>query len=187
MIYATTPSQTVGPYFTIGLPWSDSAQAVPPDTPGAITITGSLHDGAGAPVRDHLIEIWGPDGEGNYADLWDYCGPSKMQGFRGFARCGQEDGDGSFELITLKPGPVTLPTGVVLAPHLDVNVFARGMLRHLVTRIYFGDEKKANSADPVLARVPADRRQTLIAEPTDNGYRFDVRLQGPGETVFFAV
>jgi protocatechuate 3,4-dioxygenase alpha subunit len=119
--------------------------------------------------------------------MWDYAGPSKVPGFRGFARCGHEDGDGNYELVTMKPGPIKLPSGLVLAPHLGVNVFARGMLRHVVTRIYFADEARANAADPVLARVPEDRRGTLIAEPTDDGYRFDIRLQGPGETVFFAV
>jgi protocatechuate 3,4-dioxygenase, alpha subunit len=187
VIYATTPSQTVGPYFAIGLPWPDGPFAVPAETAGAIKISGTFYDGAGDEVPDYMLEVWGADGDGNYADLWDYAGPSKVPGFRGFARCAHEDGDGSYEFVTLKPGPVKLPSGVVLAPHLDANIFARGMLKHVVTRIYFADETAANAADPILARVPAERRETLIAKPTDNGYRFDIRLQGPGETVFFAV
>ncbi len=187
MIYATTPSQTVGPYFAIGLPWPDGQLAVAADSPGAITITGVVYDGAGEAVRDSLVEIWGADPAGRFADLWGYGGQSNVSGFRGFARYGQEDGDGTFELVTLKPGAIELPTGVVLAPHLDMHVFARGMLRHVDTRIYFADEEKANASDPILARVPQARRETLLAVPTDNGYRFDIRLQGPGETVFFAV
>jgi len=187
VIRPSTPSQTVGPYFAIGLPWPDGQHAVPPDAPGAITLTGNVIDGAGQPVRDCLIEIWGADPDGNYADLWGHHGPSAHAGFRGFARYAEEDGEGVYTLVTLKPGPVTLPSGTVLAPHLGVNVFARGMLHHIVTRIYFGDETAANAADPILQRVPEARRETLIAEPTENGYRLDIRLQGPGETVFFAV
>ncbi|MGD0196816.1 MAG: protocatechuate 3,4-dioxygenase subunit alpha [Solirubrobacteraceae bacterium] len=183
----TTPSQTVGPYFAIGLPWPAGPFAVPPGTAGAITITGTVFDGAGDPIPDSLIEIWGADPDGHYADLWGQSGPSTREGFRGFARFGEEAGSGDFELVTLKPGPVHLADGHVLAPHLDVNVFARGMMRHVVTRMYFGDEERANAVDPILARVPAQRRDTLIAKPTDDGYRFDIRVQGPGETVFFAV
>jgi protocatechuate 3,4-dioxygenase alpha subunit len=187
VIYATTPSQTVGPYFAIGLPWPQGPYAVAPDTPGAITITGVVYDGSGEAIRDSLVEIWGADPEGHFADLWGYGGPSSVPGFRGFARFGKEDGDGTFELVTLKPGPIELPSGVVLAPHLDAHVFGRGMLRHVNTRVYFSDEAKANAADPIYASVPADRRETLLAHATDNGYRFDIHLQGPGETVFFAV
>jgi protocatechuate 3,4-dioxygenase alpha subunit len=187
VIRPSTPAQTVGPYFAIGLPWPEGTQAVAPDAPGAITISGLVSDGAGEPIRDCLIEIWGADPDGNFADLWGYHGPSAYEGFRGFARYGEEDGPGVFSLVTLKPGPLTLESGTVLAPHLGVNVFARGMLHHVVTRIYFGDEQEANAADPILQSVPEARRGTLIAEPTDHGYRFDIRLQGPGETVFFAV
>lgn len=187
MIYGTTPSQTVGPYFAIGLPWPEGPLAVTPDAPGAITITGVVYDGAGEVVHDSLVEIWGADPEGRFADLWGYGGASSVAGFRGFARYAKEDGDGTYELITLKPGAVTLPSGVVLAPHLDVHVFARGMLRHVDTRIYFADEATANAADPILSSVPQERRETLIATATDNGYRFDIHLQGSGETVFFAL
>ena len=119
--------------------------------------------------------------------LWGFGGPSTHDSFRGFARIGHEDGDGSFELLTLKPGPVTLRGGALAAPHIDVSVFARGMLHRVVTRIYFADEERANAADPVLASVPAERRGTLLARPIDGGYELDIRLQGSGETVFFDV
>jgi protocatechuate 3,4-dioxygenase alpha subunit len=187
LIFGTTPSQTVGPYFAIGLPWPDGPDVVAEGTPGAITITGTVYDGAGEPVPDNLIETWQADSAGRFADLYGHGGETELEGFRGFARCGAEIGDGTFAIVTVKPGPVPAPGGSMQAPHIDVSVFARGMLNRCVTRIYFADEPDANEADPVLARVPAGRRQTLIAEPSDDGYRFDIRLQGAGETVFFAV
>jgi protocatechuate 3,4-dioxygenase alpha subunit len=185
LIFDTTPSQTVGPYFAIGMPFPTGPLAVAPDTPGAIRIVGVVYDGAGIPVPDSLIETWQPDPDGHFADLHGYGGASELPGFRGFARCGQEDGDGSFEITTVKPGPVAGPGGSTQAPHIAVSVFARGMLQRVVTRIYFADEAQANASDPVLASVPDERRQTLVAEPIDGGYRFDVHLQGPDETVFF--
>ena len=187
MIFPTAPSQTVGPYFAIGLPWEAGPLVVPAGTPGAIRITGSVLDGAGDPVPDHLIETWQADREGRFADLHGHGGPSALEGFRGFARCGYEDGDGNYELWTVKPGPVPGRRGETQAPHIDVSLFARGMLHRLVTRIYFADEPELNAADPVLSRVPADRLDTLLAKPTDDGYRFDIRIQGDDETVFFAV
>jgi protocatechuate 3,4-dioxygenase alpha subunit len=187
LIFGTTPSQTVGPYFAIGLPWPEGPHAVPEGTDGAITITGTVYDGGGAPVPDHLIEIWQPDPDGRFADLYGYGGPSEMPGFRGFARYGVVVGDGTFHILTVKPGRVTTPGGTLQAPHIDVTIMARGMLNRCVTRIYFADEEQANADDPVLARVPADRRATLLAQPQDGGYRFDIRLQGPGETVFFDI
>jgi protocatechuate 3,4-dioxygenase alpha subunit len=187
LIFATTPSQTVGPYFAIGLPWPEGPHAVPEGTAGAIKITGMVYDGAGALVPDHLIETWQADPDGRFADLCQYGESPVLGGFRGFARCGTEDGDGSYEIVTVKPGPVPAPDGTLQAPHIDMSVFARGMLNRCVTRIYFADEAQANEDDSVLARVPADRRGTLIAPATDDGYRFDIRLQGPGETVFFAI
>lgn len=187
MIFATTPSQTVGPYFAIGLPWPEGPAAVASGSPDAITITGTVYDGDGETVPDHLIETWQADPVGRFADLHGHGGASELAGFRGFARYGVEDGDGSYEIVTVKPGPVPASDGSLQAPHIDVSVFARGMLHRCVTRIYFADEAQANDRDPVLARVPPERRHTLIAEPTAAGYRFDIRLQGPGETVFFAV
>jgi protocatechuate 3,4-dioxygenase, alpha subunit len=187
LIFGTTPSQTVGPYFAIGLPWPEGPHAVPEGTAGAITITGTVYDGAGIPVPDHLIEIWQPDPDGRFADLYGHGGLSEMPGFRGFARYGVEVGDGTFEILTVKPGRVATPGGTLQAPHIDVTIMARGMLNRCVTRIYFADEEQANAEDPVLALVPADRRDTLLARPQDGGYRFDIRLQGPGETVFFDI
>ena len=185
MIFPTTPSQTVGPYLAIGLPFDAGPYAVPEGTPGAIRITGRVYDGAGELIPDHLIETWQADPDGNFADLHGHGGPSTLPGFRGFARCGQEGGDGSYAIVTVKPGRLPGPGGRLQAPHIDVSVFARGLLHRCVTRIYFADEPDANAEDPVLASVPAERRATLLAQPTDDGYRLDIRLQGPGETVFF--
>jgi protocatechuate 3,4-dioxygenase alpha subunit len=187
MIFATTPSQTVGPYFSIGLPWPEGPHAVAAGTPGAITISGTVYDGAGDAVPDSLIEIWQADAVGHYADLYDHGGASTQEGFRGFARYGQERGDGRYEIVTVKPGRVPALGGGEQAPHIAVSVFARGMLNRCVTRIYFADEAEANAGDPVLARVPLHRRETLLAEPVSGGYRFNIHLQGPGETVFFAI
>jgi protocatechuate 3,4-dioxygenase, alpha subunit len=185
---ATTPSQTVGPYFAIGLPWDGGPHAIPPDSPGAIRITGTVYDGRGDPVPDHLIETWHADSGGRFADMHGYGGPpTEQNGFRGFARYGVEDGDGTFEIVTIKPGPVPGPDDTTQAPHVDVSVFARGMLHRCVTRIYFADEADANARDPVLQTVPEQRRSTLLAQPVDGGYRFDIHLQGPHETVFFDV
>jgi protocatechuate 3,4-dioxygenase, alpha subunit len=187
LIFETTPSQTVGPYFAIGLPWDVGPEAVPPDTPGAIRIRGTVYDGEGTPIPDFLLETWQADPEGRFADMHDYGGRSRVRGCRGFARYGLEDGDGTFEIVTIKPGPVQGLGTAVQAPHIAVSLFARGMLNRVVTRIYFADEGEANAADPVLARVPAQRRSTLLARPTDDGYAIDLRIQGEGETVFFSV
>jgi protocatechuate 3,4-dioxygenase alpha subunit len=190
VIFDPTPSQTVGPYFSIGLPWPEGPHAVSPSTPGAITIAGTIYDGAGVPIPDHLLEFWQPDPDGRFADRLGYGGSSELPGFRGFARCGSELGDGTYELITVKPGPVPGPAGALQAPHIAVTVLARGMLHRCVTRIYFADEARANALDPVLMRVASERRPTLLAQPmTDGAYRFDIRIQGPAtrETVFFAI
>jgi len=187
VIFPLTPAQTVGPYFAIGLPWPEGPHAVAPGTPGAITIRGMVFDGAGEPIPDFLLETWQADPAGRFADLHGHGGPSALEGFRGFARVGHEDGDGSFELLTVKPGPIALASGAVAAPHVDVSLFARGLLHRCVTRFYFADEDAANATDPVLATVPADRRESLIAKVAPGGYTIDIRVQGPGETVFFAL
>ena len=187
MSASTTPSQTVGPFFAIGLSWREGPFAVSAEAPEDIRIRGTVYDGAGAPVGDSLIETWQADPQGRYADLHGYGGPSELAGFRGFARCAREDGDGSFEIHTVKPGAVPGPGGSTQAPHIDVSVFARGLLTRCVTRLYFADEQAANAADPVLARVPAVRRDTLLAVPAEGGYRFDIHLQGLNETVFFSL
>ena len=139
-----TPSQTVGPYLAIGLPWERGPVA---DT-GGVRISGVVYDGAGAPIPDALVETWQHDPPA-------------------YARCPTDD-EGRWHVI------------VPHAPCLAVHVFARGLLRHLTTRICLDE-----SAVPVS--VPADRRDTLLADRTDDGYRFDIRIQGPGETVFFDV
>jgi protocatechuate 3,4-dioxygenase alpha subunit len=190
LIFGTTPSQTVGPYFAIGLPWGEGPHAVAEGTPNAITIAGSVYDGAGVPVPDFLLETWQADPEGRFNDAHGHGGRSETEGFRGFARYGVETGDGSFEILTVKPGRVADAHGTLMAPHVAVTVMARGMLNRVVTRIYFGDETEANGEDPILARVPAERRHTLMAmadSADPSVYRFDIRLQGAGETVFFAV
>lgn len=185
MIFELTPSQTVGPYFAIGLPYEGQRLIVPEGTPGAIMIGGSVYDGRGEIVPDHVVEFWQADGEGRFADLHGHGGRSTLDGFRGFGRSCEEDGDGSYRMLTVKPGLVASADGATQAPHINVTVMARGMLNRVITRIYFADEPQANASDPVLQRVPAARRHTLLAQPTDDGYRFDIHLQGQHETVFF--
>jgi protocatechuate 3,4-dioxygenase alpha subunit len=180
----TTPSQTVGPFFAIGLPWPDGPHVVEEGTPGAIWLEGYVLDGAGDPVPDALVETWQADPDGRFAHHDDPRGPAGD--FRGFGRAPTDQG--RWRILTLKPGPVPGPGGTLQAPHVDVSIFARGMLNRLVTRIYFADEEAANAADPVLATLEDDaQRSTLLAQPTDDGYRLDFRLQGDGETVFLAV
>jgi protocatechuate 3,4-dioxygenase alpha subunit len=185
-----TPSQTVGPYFAMRLPWPDGPFVVPEDTPGAVTIFGRLYDGAGNLIPDGLVETWQADPDGRFAHPDDprgalpirKYGPSGHHAFRGFGRC-ETAPDGSYKIVTLKPGP--LPDE---APHLDVSVFARGMLDRVVSRLYFPDETEANAADPVLSTVPPARRATLVAVPAGEGLlRWDIHLQGDSETVFFDV
>lgn len=178
-----TPSQTVGPFFAIGLPWEEGPHVVPAGTPGAIWIRGRVLDGVGEAVPDALVETWQADPEGRFRDAGE---PGSVpEWFRGFGRSGAEPA-GAWGIFTLKPGPTSGPGDVVQAPHVDVSVFARGLLKRAVTRIYFADEPAANAEDPVLTSV-TDRsaRATLLAERTDDGYRFDIQLQGNGETVFF--
>ena len=184
MIFATTPSQTIGPYFTVGLPWDHGPYAVSPGTPGAIAISGVLLDGSGEPIPDGLIETWQPDSEGRFPDLHASGGRFEPNGFRGFARAATDD-RGRYEIVTVKPGPVSGAGGELQAPHIDVSVFARGLLHRCVTRLYFADEQGSNARDPILNTVPSARRQTLLAHPTGDGYQFDIRLQGAGQTVFF--
>ena len=179
-----TPSQTVGPFFALGLPWADGPHAVPPGTAGAFWIRGRVIDGAGEPVPDALIETWQADPSGRFDHPDDPRGAvAPADGFRGFARC-PTDADGRYSVLTVRPGAV----GNGQAPHIDVSVFARGLLNRVVTRIYFPEEEAANGADPVLRAVPDPaRRATLVARPGDDGYLFDILLQGEHETVFFAL
>jgi protocatechuate 3,4-dioxygenase, alpha subunit len=177
-----TPSQTVGPFLSIGLTWPGGHLVVPEGTPGAIRISGIVRDGAGAPVPDGVIETWQPDVDGRFDHPDDPRGASGS-GFAGFGRC-PTDGDGRYQIVTVKPGAL----GDGQAPHINVTVLARGLLQHVVTRIYFPDETEANAEDVVLRSLPDDgARSTLIAAPAEDGYRFDIHLQGDRETVFFAV
>jgi protocatechuate 3,4-dioxygenase alpha subunit len=182
-----TPSQTVGPFFSIGLP-AFSPQVVPPDDPDAVRITGTVYDGEGQPVSDALVEFWQANRAGRYAHPEDTREELPLEeGFDGFARCAT-DGEGRFELVTVKPGIVPGPGGRPQAPHIDVSVFARGVLKRIATRIYFPDEAEANEADPILSSIedPEDRA-TLVAVEEDGALRFDIRLQGDRQTAFFAV
>jgi protocatechuate 3,4-dioxygenase, alpha subunit len=196
-VTGVTPSQTVGPYFKYGLTpngqydWNDAftGNLVTPDISGErIHVEGRVFDGEGQPVPDAMLEIWQADAQGRFADPQDKRALPNAK-FRGFGRCGT-DANGVYVFDTIKPGSVPDPDGKPQAPHILLAVFARGMLRHLYTRIYFADEA-ANGVDPVLALVPSDRRATLIAAREDGGgnavYRLDLRLQGDGETVFFDV
>jgi protocatechuate 3,4-dioxygenase alpha subunit len=179
-----TPSQTIGPFLAIVLPWADGPDVVPDGTPGALTIVGRLVDGAGEPVPDALIETWQADPQGRFAHPDDPRGPVPP-GFRGFGRCPTDD-DGRFWFRTLKPGPLPAEDGAREAPHIDVSVFARGLLNRLVTRMYFPDEQEANDADPVLRTLDGEQRALLLLRPEPDGsLRFDIRLQGEPETPFF--
>jgi protocatechuate 3,4-dioxygenase alpha subunit len=191
-----TPSQTVGPYFAYGLTpgskyeWNDafSNDLVTPDATGdRIRIAGRVFDGDGAAIPDAMLEIWQADAQGRYANPQDKRALPNAT-FKGFGRCGTS-AEGEFSFDTIKPGIVPDPDGKPQAPHILLAVFARGMLLHLYTRIYFDDEADKNAADPILALVPAERRATLIArrEAGSATYRLDIHLQGDDETVFFDV
>jgi protocatechuate 3,4-dioxygenase alpha subunit len=200
MTKGQTPSQTVGPYFAYGLTpqqygYPLASIASPdlrsPDIEGRqIRIEGRVLDGNGEAIDDAMIEIWQADPQGRYAHPAD---PSFNKGrgniaFKGFGRCGTgTDPENRFIFDSVKPGAVD----EAQAPHINVIVFMRGLLSHLYTRIYFADEADANAKDPVLQSVPAERRETLIAEASEEGgttvYRFDIHMQGDRETVFFDV
>jgi protocatechuate 3,4-dioxygenase alpha subunit len=172
-LHATT-SQTVGPYLHIGLTWLIIEKLAPAGVAGErVAIGGRVVDGDGKPVNDALVEIWQAGADGKYG----------AKAFRGFGRSAT-DADGRFRFETIKPGRVPGPGGKLQAPHIGVNVFMRGQLKQLVTRIYFPGEA-SNADDPVLALVPADRRGTLIARKNGDALEWNVILQGKDETVFF--
>ncbi len=187
MMLATTPSQTIGPFFGFGLTWADGPYVVPEGTPAGIWIRGRVLDGAGDPVPDALVETWQADANGRFAHPDDPRGAVASNGFRGFGRsC--TDKQGRFGVFTLKPGRLPDPHGRLQAPHIAVMLFARGLLNRLVTRIYFADEAIANAQDAVLTALadPA-RKATLLATLLGGEYRFDIHLQGEDETAFFSV
>jgi protocatechuate 3,4-dioxygenase alpha subunit len=200
-----TPSQTIGPFFAYGLApkgrahwdpngsysWKETIgdNLVTPDASGEkILIEGRVTDGDGAPINDAMIEIWQADSQGRYANPRDDRARPNTK-FKGFGRSATNK-DGVYGFATVKPGPVPGPNSKPQAPHIVVCIFSRGMLRQVYTRLYFSDEK-ANDADPILALVPAARRGTLIAHKEMRGgatvYRFDIRVQGKDETVFFDI
>lgn len=181
-----TPSQTIGPFFAYALtPRAYGGSELATGTVAAegvagerIRIVGTVYDGDGIPVGDAMLETWQADAQGRY-------NAAGNAGFSGFGRI-EATAEGAFQIETIRPGTVAAPDGTMQAPHLSLSVFARGLLTRLTTRIYFEGEA-ANAADPVLALVPAQRRQTLIAtREADGSFRFDVHLQGENETVFFA-
>jgi len=178
-----TPSQTVGPFFLDALSWPDGPSVVSAGAPGGFWLRGVVYDGAGEVVPDALVESWqaSPDGRFDHPD--DPRGA--VPGFRGFGRC-PTDASGSWAIRTVRPGRVPGPSGVLQAPHIDLSVFARGLLDRVVTRVYFPDEP-SNADDPVLTSIPEPARGTLVAVLAEDGYRFDIRLQGEHETVFFSV
>ncbi|MDI4234404.1 protocatechuate 3,4-dioxygenase subunit alpha [Bradyrhizobium sp. Arg237L] len=189
-----TPSQTVGPYFKYGLTpngeyaWNDAFtnNLITPDVSGErIRVEGTVFDGDGVPVPDCMLEIWQADAQGRFSDPQD-ASALPNSSFKGFGRVGT-DAKGGYSFDTIKPGQVPDPDGKPQAPHILLAVYARGMLLHLYTRIYFDDEA-ANATDPVLALVPSDRRATLIAQrKASAAYVLDIHLQGDNETVFFDV
>lgn len=181
-----TPSQTVGPYLAIGLLGETIPNAlVADDDPRRLSIRGRLLDGAGEPVPDGMVEIWQPNAAGRFAHPADPRTEIDLEeGFRGFGRSGTTT-EGRFEFVTVKPGIVPWVDGRPQAPHLGVGVMARGLLKRLVTRLYFPDEADANRVDPVLSGLDDTERETLVAHPEAGALRFDIRLQGEGETVFF--
>jgi len=183
-----TPSQTVGPFFHFALPYPGGEHLVPPDHPDALRIVGAIFDGASEPVSDALVEIWQANRAGRYAHAEDRRDDLPLEeGFTGFGRC-PTDAEGRYEFLTVKPGVVPGPDGRPQAPHIDVAIFARGLLKQLVTRIYFPDEEEANAADPLLSSIedPAVR-STLIARQLDGALEFDIHLQGDRQTAFFDV
>jgi protocatechuate 3,4-dioxygenase alpha subunit len=185
-----TPSQTVGPFFHFALPLYASPVLVTDKTKGErIRIEGRVIDGDGKPLSDALIEIWQANAEGRYDHPEDKQDKPIDPEFHGFGRSAT-DNDGRYSFQTIRPGAVPGPGNTLQAPHVNVTVFARGMLKQLVTRLYFEDEK-LNADDPILARIPdALRRSTLIARRKngkDAPFVFDIVLQGKDETVFFDV
>lgn len=181
-----TASQTVGPFFSIGLDGMCRAELAPHAAGGArVTVRGRVMDGDGRPVPDAVLEIWHADRDGKYSSGDAADRPANGGMPPGLGRIATND-EGEFRFTTGRPGAVREPGGTVQAPHLAVVLFMRGLLRHLVTRIYFSGEV-ANATDPILQLVPADRRATLLAVSSDVADEFvwDIRLQGERETVFF--
>jgi protocatechuate 3,4-dioxygenase, alpha subunit len=210
-LFGQTPSQTVGPFFHYGLPWKGGADLVGQSDMGArpelfperhyvlnlssprgvpqgevIDLRGRVLDGQGEALPDAMLEIWQANAAGRYASLADRRDDIPLDPhFIGFGRAATGAG-GEFHFRTIRPGRVPGPDGALQAPHIALSVFGRGLLKRLVTRIYFSDCVE-NDADPILRCVPAWRRGTLIAQRRGSDWWLDIVLQGPGETVFFAL
>ncbi|MFL6280600.1 MAG: protocatechuate 3,4-dioxygenase subunit alpha [Vicinamibacterales bacterium] len=182
-----TPFQTLGPFFDFGLVIADGDIVARPGARGRqIVIEGVVRDGAGDALPDALVEVWQANDAGKYRHPADEQDRALDPAFDGFGRVAT-DACGKFHFTTVVPGRVPGPEGQLQAPHLAVGVLARGLLTRLVTRMYF-DGEPSNAEDSILALVPAERRSTLVAKCTAPGhYRFDINLQGEGETVFFDV
>lgn len=183
-----TPSQTIGPFFHIGLPYEEGERLISLEDPDAVRLTGAIYDGEGAPVPDAMVEIWQANRAGRYAHPEDRREDLPLEeDFTGFGRC-STNSEGRYEFVTVKPGAVPDPDGQAQAPHILMSIFARGLLRQLVTRIYFSNEEEANANDPILALVedPAER-STLIAQQLDGAFELDIHLQGDRQTIFFDV
>jgi protocatechuate 3,4-dioxygenase alpha subunit len=172
------PGQTVGPFFHVALPYAGGAELVPPGSPGAIRLHGRVLDGDGVPVPDALIEIWQADPHGAVCRT---PGSLRRDGwtFTGWGRAAT-DATGHYSFATLEPGPPAPGRPAFFA----VTVFARGLLDHLFTRAYVPADRAVLDADPLLAALPAPRRDTLVATRDEHGLVFDIRLQGDRETVF---
>lgn len=186
-----TPAQTIGPFFHDAL-MRDGVDDLDPDRNAGrpIIVTGSVLDGGGTPIDDAMVEIWQSDGQGRYRHPLDHWTESTAGQFLGFGRVAT-DLQGGYRLRTVMPGSVATLDGGHQAPHLNVQIFTRGLLDRLTTRIYF-DGNPANANDPVLGAADPARRTTLLAvqDGEDDGvacYRFDLRLQGDGETIFFDI
>jgi protocatechuate 3,4-dioxygenase alpha subunit len=188
MTLEPTPSQTIGPFFHFALPFPGGERLVAPDHPDAVRIVGTVIDGAGEPVPDALVEIWQANAAGRYPHPEDHREDLPLEeSFTGFGRC-PTDAEGRYGFVTVKPGVVPDQNGGAQAPHIDVLVFARGLLRQLATRIYFPDEEKANAADPLLSSIEnPTARSTLIARKLDGTLEFDIHLQGDRQTAFLDV
>lgn len=179
-----TTSQTIGPYLRIGLEWMVIEDIAPPGVAGErVRIEGRIVDADGKPVNDAAVEVWQANSHGRYAHPEDTRDLPLERAFRGYGRS-LTDETGAYRFRTIKPGRVPGPDGKLQAPHLVVTIFMRGLLKQLLTRVYFPDDP-ANADDPILKLVPAERRATLIARRKGDGLEWNVNLQGRDETVFF--
>jgi protocatechuate 3,4-dioxygenase alpha subunit len=175
-----TPGQTIGPFYGYALPYDGDSQLVPPTHRDAIRLHGVVTDGAGAPVPDALVEVWQADAAG---EIPRRAGSLHRDGFTftGWGRSAT-DNTGRYSFSTVAPGATVAGT----APYFAITVFARGLLNRLFTRAYLPGDDATLAEDPLLASLDAERRTTLVAIADEQGYVFDLRLQGDGETVFLS-